>query len=346
MDVKNKNQEAIEAYLKYKQRSNRSRREEGITQGTLHNKRNYLEVLSQSLKNKPFKQATEEDILDHLDGYKQSSKNSQITVFRDFYRWLYKLEPEDRLPDCIRKIKPRSFDKDPVKAAEEVVSDEEYTMLLENASKPIHRAIIEALYVTGCRVDEIQSALVGDVVFDGTYTRVLVRESKTKTREVIYPGRAEHLLKWSETLCPYVGEKGMPLFAVKRGDKRVNKGYAWEFLNDLTRRIGMRHLKNHQFRHTRASRMLADGVPETHIKTLLGWSKDSQMLRVYDHNGIHQVEDHFNKRSTNVKPTYPLLQKQKEELEQQHAKKIADLEAKYERLMKLVNLDGQFDKLK
>ena len=341
MDVQMDNQAIIEAYLKYKQMNNNSRREDGISKGTLKNKRNCLQPLSNSMNHKSFKETTREDIENYLmtgqkkNEYKQSSKNSKIPILRDFYRWLFDLEEYDPLPDCIRKIKPRFFEKDPIKEAEKVISPEEYAILMENASKPIHRAILEAFWITGGRKEEIQTIRVGDVTFDGKYTRVIVRISKTKSREVIYPGRAEHLLKWSETLCPYVGQKNMPLFVVNHAGKgytHINRSYAWDVVNSLAKKVGIKHINVHAFRHTRASKLLADGVPETNIKTLMGWSKSSQMLKIYDHNGIKEVEEHFNERNTRVKPTYDLLEKQKQELETKHEQEIARVKAELEQM--------------
>jgi integrase len=235
---------------------------------------------------------TKEDIEDQLDGYKQTTKNQNIIVLRDFFRWLYDLEDGEPLPPCIKNIKPRAIEIDDVKYAERVVTPNEYASLLEHCNKPMHRALIEALWVSGGRKDEIQPLRVGDVSYDGNVTRILIRNSKTQSREIIHPGRAENLLKWTETLCPFVGQKDKPLFVSKLGGdyRQIHDRFAWDLLDDLCRRIPMRHIKPHDIRHTCATNYLKNGVPDTHVKTLMGWKKNSSMLRVYDHNGIKDYE--------------------------------------------------------
>jgi site-specific recombinase XerD len=326
------NKTVIEKFLKHKQACNNSKREEGISKKSLHLYQVSLEYLAADLK-KPFKQATEDDILSHLEKYKQRTKNRHIILFRDFYRWLYNLDEGEKLPDCIRKIKPRTIDIDDMKYAEKIITPEEYHLLLDHCNKPMQKAILEALWSFGARKEEIEMMRVGDVSYDGKDTKAVLRVSKTETREVIIENRAEHLLKWVESLCPYYGQKDKPLFVVKWGGeyKQIGLNYAWDLLDDLCTKAKMRHIKPHDFRHTCTTNHLKNGTPETHIKTLMGWKKNSNMLRVYDHNKIKDYKEWLDRKRSQTKPTYELLAKQKEELETSHEKQLQALNERLKR---------------
>lgn len=320
------NQTVIENFLKHKQKNNKSRRPDGLSKETIRVYRLNLEYLDKAIK-KPYKEMTREDIEDFLDGYKQSSKNTSILLFRDFFRWLYNLEDDEPLPDVIRKIKPRNIERDDVAYAERVITEEEYTLLLDNCNKPMHKAILEAFWITGGRKGEIQTILVKDVSYDGNDTKVVIRESKSKTRVVVNPGRAEHLMKWKESLCPVRENPDAPLFVTlwNGANKPLGRCFTWELVDGLCKKAKLRGICVHDFRHTYATRLLKQGVPDTHIKTLLGWAKNSNMLKVYDHNSIKDYQEWLDKRRVTTPPTFELLRKQKDELESKHEKQIQNL---------------------
>ena len=320
------NQLVIENFLNYKKKNNSSNREDGISPMTIHVYRMDLSALDKKIK-KPFKQMKQEDIEYFLDEYKQGTKNHYIPLFRAFFRWLYTLEEDDTLPDVIRRIKPRAIKKDEIAFSERVITPEEYNAIIEGCNKPMHRALIESLWISGARKEEIQNIQVGDVSYDGHYTTIKLRVSKTNTREVIHPGRAEHLLKWRETLSPFHDKPDELLFQtyLEGKYKPIDTSYTWEVLDAVCKRLHMRHVKVHDFRHTRATMLLREGIPDTHVKTLLGWTKNSSMLRVYDHNKIKDVKEWMDRKNRNIKPTYELLEKQKNELETKHERELQAL---------------------
>jgi site-specific recombinase XerD len=323
------NQLVIEEFLKHKENNNKSRREQ-ISPRTMNGYRRDLEGLIKTVNNKPFKDITQEDIESYLKGYKLSTKNHCILFFRDFFRWLYNLDEGDRLPDVVRKLKAKKVEVDDMAYSERVITPEEYNAVLEGCNKPMHKALFEALWITGARKEEIQTLRVGDVSYDGHYTSIKIRVSKTQSREVIYPNRAEHLLKWRESLSPVRDNPNEPLFQTRYGNgyRPIDSGYTWDILNTVCQRMKLRHIKVHDFRHTRATMLLKEGTPETHVKTLLGWTKNSSMLRVYDHNKIKDYKDWMDRKNRNIKPTYELLERQKKDLETKHEREIKELQEK------------------
>ena len=302
--------------------------------------RRTLGYLNDSI-NKPFKEATEDEIFKHLDKYKPRTRNFHIVLFREFYRFIFGLEDTDPLPNCIRKIKPRIIDINEVEYRKKVVTSEEYNLMLENCSNPLHKALLEAHWCFGSRKNALQSLLVGSVSFDGTFTRVIITEDKTDPREIAYKGRCEHLLKWRESLCPTRNNSDAPLFVVHKNNEtegkksyevdgeiyeQIKEDYAYDVFARVTKKAGLKHITSHDFRHTCATRLLKEGIPTTHVCSQLGWKKNTAMLKVYDHNNTKDYEDWLLQNSqTNVKPTYQLLEKQKEELESKHGKELQSL---------------------
>jgi len=319
------NQTIIEAFLKHKQQNTKSKRENGISENSLHVYALALGTLSKDI-DKPFKEATQEDILKHLEKYKQKTKNFKISLYHELYRFLFNLEDTDTLPDCIRKIKSRNFEIDEVKYREKLVTPEEYNLLLETCERPIHKAILEALWCFGSRKAGIQSLLVKDVSFDGVFTKLTIREDKTQPRDVVYKGRCEHLLKWVESLCPNKDTPDSPLFVtcIHGQYKPIADDYINGMLERLTERAGIKkHVRPHDVRHTVATRLLQEGTPTTHVCSQMGWKKNTAMLKIYDHNGSQEYQNYLLTSSqTNAKPTYELLLTQKKELQTVHETQI------------------------
>lgn len=334
-----KNEENINKYLEFKQMTNRSRKGV-ISRGTLKLYRVNLQYLEKALGNKSFKDATENDILETIKNKSPATKNNRLIVYRDFYRWLFNLDRQEPLPQFLKRLNLVRISKDDIEYRQKIISEAEYNKLLDFAFNPMYKAIIETLWITGGRKGAVQSIKSDGVSYDGKYTRIILWTSKTETREVIYPDRAEHLLLWAESLQPFRGEKGKPLFATKKNGadgenyKQINDQFAYNFLQRIAKNAGIRSIRPHDFRHTKISAMLKDGVPETHVKTLLGFTKNTDMLRIYDHNRLKDYEEWMMDHETDSKPTYQLLEKQKKTLEEKHDKEINKLQETMEKLQR------------
>lgn len=325
----------IEKYIEFKKINNRSKK--GIlSPKTQKLYQMNLGYLAKQLNGKTFKQTSENDIMDVLKDLKPRTKNSRIVIYRDFFKWLFDIDDYQPLPECIRRIKPVKIGIDDIKYRERVITEEEYDKLLKYAEKPLYKAILEALWVSGGRAVATQSIRSDGVWYDGEYTHIVLHQSKTDTREIIHPDRAEHLLLWAEDLQPFKGESGKPLFAVRKKGHgkyhkdseeyaKINDQYTGNFLRRLCEKIGIRHLKPHDFRHTFITNMLKNNTPETHLKTLAGFSKSTDMLKVYDHNKLKDYKEWLKDRKAESKPTYQLLEKQKKTLEEKHEKEIDSL---------------------
>ena len=70
------------------------------------------------------------------------------------------------------------------------------------------------------------------------------------------------------------------IFRNRSGEPLSSAG-AYLMVRRRGQQVGIEGLHPHAFRHLCATRLLGEGLNESHIRTLLGWSKSSQMLSRY-----------------------------------------------------------------
>ncbi len=329
-----KNGEVIQEYINF-----RTNVENINNENTLRLETITLETYSKHLKNKTFKQATEKDIINYLNGYGNKTKDHRITILKKFYRWIYDIEKGERLPDCVRRIKRTvrstlQYYND-LEYRERVVIEEEYYRLIDSARSLMHKAMIETLYCFGCRASELLSMNSQDVEYKDGVTRITVRQSKTIPREVLYLGRPEYLMKWYQNYQHFKGQDGKPFWTNSQKNKhnRYSISGLEKALKVICERAGIqRRITPHDFRHTAITNARKNGEKDTHIQTNFGLSKTSVMMGVYDHNKTKDFEDELKKRSKDIEPTYELLEKQKKTLEEKHDKEINKLKEAMKKL--------------
>ena len=277
----------------------------------------------QKFLNKPFKDATEEDVMKFLNLYKETTQNTIIGRLRPFYRWLFDIDNGDPLPACIKRIKNRKRDTN-IEYRERIITPNEYQRLIDFTSKPVHKAIIETLYLFGVRISELLSMTSTDVKYDGKNTKITIRESKTKTRDVLVKGRAEHLLTYFESYQLFKGQEGKPLWVGREG-KFTGAGILI-MIKRTAKHAGLkRNITNHDFRHTSITRDRNEGVPMTFIELKHGLVHGSLMMQRYDHNKTKDHEAWLNAKRGETPATYKALKEQKESLEQKHEREINNL---------------------
>lgn len=330
-----KNEELIKKYLQYRRDI-----EKKAIESTLEHNKKALTVLSRTI-NKPFKDATEADINKYLKLYSKSTYNNRLAIIKPFYKWLFKLDKSDKLPDCIRNFNsiPTKQLKKEATYKERVITEEELAKLIDCGRNPRDRAIFETLYYTGIREGELLSMNTGDAKYDGEFTRVTVRESKTVVREVVHQGRLNELMTYVENYHKYRDIPNKPLWVNDEGNRMGKDGVLYA-VKRATKKAGInRKITVHDFRHTSISNDRSKGIPLTHIESKHGLVHGSNMMSVYDHNKTSDYENYLKSRmSKEEKPTYEALQKQKETLERKHEKDIADQKKQIEALKEVLQV--------
>lgn len=298
------NDDIIEEYSKFLKLENKS-------SNTIHVTKCSLRKLSKDLK-KPFKEANETEIISHLNNLKSPlTRQIRLMLIKRFYRWLFKLN-DNELPDFLKRLKPIKYEKDEIKYRERVITENEYNLLIANANNLKHKAIMETLYKFGIRLSELLSMKVGDVFYDGQFTQITVRESKTKTRDVITHDRADFLMNWIEIAHSRKEDnKAYVFYATETNpNKKYTKNAVQKIIERITSKSGIqRKISPHDFRHTSITRARDNGIPNTHIETNHGLVKGSRQMITYDHNKLRDFKEWYNKRDEQTKPSYDRLKK-------------------------------------
>jgi len=188
----------------------------------------------------------------------------------------------------------------------------------------------------GVRANELLSINSDGVTYDGTFTRITVRTSKTETRDIIHKGRCNYLMTYVESYQPFKDQSGKPLL-IGYQQKRFTIDGLEQFIKSLCKKLELKLITPHDFRHTSISRDRANGVPITHIETKHGLVHGSQVMKIYDHNKTKDYEDWLNGKITETEETYETLKRKNEQL-------VAVEKEKYDKIDK-VNTH-LFDKIK
>jgi len=310
---------------------------EGLSPRTVKVQVCYLKMFAESLGNTTFKKATENDIIQFKKIFKPATQNTILAILGKFYRWHLNLDKDDRLPPCIRNTPKVKIQKDEISYRERVITEDEYQRILDNANGIVHKAIFETLYLYGVRVSELLSMSATDVSDDGEFVKIIVRESKTKTREIPYKGRPKYLMAWFESYQPFKGQKDKPLWinTFYKSNEKFTRGGILQSIARTARRAGIeRKINCHDFRHSSISRDRSNGVPITHIETKHGLIHGSSVIQIYDHNKSQDYENYLRGKKEERPETYEVMKRTKDTLESELRSQIQDLTKKNEELQK------------
>lgn len=177
------------------------------------------------------------------------------------------------------------------KLPEDILSEDEVTLMIKSATSIRNRALISVLYETGCRIGELVGIKIKDVVFD-EYGAVIIVDGKTGMRRI-------RIINSVPLLSQYLQEHRFrdditaPLFY--RYDKhyrtKLSEAGISKQLKETARLIGIKkRVYAHLFRHSRATH-LAKYLTEQELKVYFGWVGDSKMACVYVHLSGKDIEN-------------------------------------------------------
>ena len=183
--------EQIQALKEYKDfyENKESDKHRGFTNRatSLNNTLQVLRRLGAYLK-KPYKKATQKDLLDYLKfmrtKYKPSSIQSFKTHIRSFYRFLYGISKKHMYPevvDCPEFI-PRKVKN--TYAVRDLPTADEFRKVLDVCSDDRDRLILSLAYCEGLRAGEVITLKMKSVIRRDESLYLQIEKSKTKTREV------------------------------------------------------------------------------------------------------------------------------------------------------------------
>jgi hypothetical protein len=152
------------------------------------------------------------------------------------------------------------------------------------------KALISLLYDSGCRIGEILTLRMDDIVFD-EYGMILRVHGKTGNRSVRIVGDSISYLK---DYIKSKDDKDESLFTdLQKQNMHMPMKYygARKLLINLKARTGIeKRIYPHLFRHSRAS-LLASKVPEAPLESQMGWVHGSKMTSVYVHLSMRDQDN-------------------------------------------------------
>ena len=220
--------------------------------------------------------------------YTAWTKSDYKTILKRFYRWL--AGGEDYPPE-VRWIKPRIVGAKR-KLPEELLTEAEINRMMHAADFGRDRALILALYESGCRVGEIGQLSIRHVEFDEHGVRLIVR-GKTGMRRVRVVRAASYLRKWLE-VHPRADDPDSPLWLQLRGKSRggiMTRDAIARVLERAAKRARIRkRIHPHLFRHSRATNLAAK-LTEAQLKEMFGWTAGSDQAATYVHLSGRNVDE-------------------------------------------------------
>lgn len=209
-----------------------------------------------------------------------------ITGYKLFFRkfWIF-LNGEDIEKDAKALLKVKR-PKDNGKKPADLITEDEITKLIGAAHTLRDKAVIQLLYDSGVRSEELRTLRLNDIEFLGDRMRVKVN-GKTGSRVVVVLGDSMRILK--DYINAY-SIKGNDAWLFPGNDGFMTAATLQKILNVCSGRAGMRHVYPHLFRYSRAT-LLAKTVAEAPLESQMGWVHGSNMTRTYVKLSLRDQEE-------------------------------------------------------
>jgi integrase len=256
----------------------------------------YLSTLRRiaSLLNKPFKDATKDDIIDFVAkieqrDYSEWTKHDYKMILKKFFKWLSGCE--DEYPPEVRWIKIKSSIQNKLEK-KDLLTIDEIERIARSARNVRDKAFVWVYFESMRRLGEILTLDIGDVEFDelGARLRVNGKMGRDHGRIII---SVPVLSTWLN-MHPLRDNPNAPLWVTLDSKKNCNQlsySAARSVLKDCAKRAGIKkRVWLYLIRHSRitpASKVL----PHALLCATAGWKQGSRMPSVYIHLAGEDVDE-------------------------------------------------------
>ncbi|MBU0591932.1 MAG: tyrosine-type recombinase/integrase [Candidatus Micrarchaeota archaeon] len=257
---------------------------------------------------KPFKDATKDDLISIVGDLEANPRYAHQTKydFKVILKMIYKyVKGNDEVyPPEISWLR-QNMKKQRHKLPEELLSEEEVLKMANAADTIRDKAFILVLYETGCRIGEILTTKIKNVMFD-QYGAILRVTGKTGDRRVRIISSAPILANWID-IHPYKNDPESivwyPNATNRRNHRKVMKHQSvYVLIRKLANDAGVsKRVYPHLFRHSRATAM-AGKFTEAQMKEYFGWVQGSDMAATYVHLSGRDVDNTLLKLHGLAKP--------------------------------------------
>lgn len=245
---------------------------------------------------------------------KTSSAHTFATHVQAFLNWCYDGELPTNLKRALKVKKAAPPERRPITEAEfaALLQGIEESPVIKERIRAKARALVWVLWDSGMRLGEILALRRESVIIaaDGCATLSLPSDAKglkTGPRTIYVYESAEYIAAWLAA-HPSKDPKA-PLFpATYTPTYPMLNAAVTKMLNLLTKRMKIRHIHAHLFRHTRATRAAEAGWNEFEMNAYFGWIGGSRMASHYVHLAqLHlreRVKQDFEGRTRRPAPSY------------------------------------------
>lgn len=200
---------------------------------------------------------------------KPSSLGHRIKFIKSLFRWALD-------EGYIINRNPASKLKEPKmgKRIPKYLTEEEIELLREACQTPLHHALLEFFYSTGCRIQEVYKLNTTDI--DWSRRSVIVNGKGDKEREVYFSIKCKIWLeKYLKTRKQ--NENNIELFITERKPyRRMSIARIREVIKEIAKNSEVEtSVYPHKYRHSMATIMLNNGAPMEVIQQNLGHQKIS-----------------------------------------------------------------------
>lgn len=243
-------------------------------------------VLGSIDKIKPLDTCTESDLKDILGNLKVTEKTANLykVYIKNYFRW--RKEPEKIEWIKVKKVKTTIREDD-------LLTPDEIKKMLESSQNPRDSAIISILSESACRISEAVNLNINDLSPTDYGFKMRIRDGKTGGRDLALIISVPHLKNWLN-IHPLRNNTDSPLF-VNLGTRnhydRMSRFGSRKVIRTIAKNAGIeRRVYPHLFRHTTLTNLASDGMQESILRKLAGWTGSSDMPEVYIHVGNKDVE--------------------------------------------------------
>ena len=261
---------------------------DGLSKKTLYNYKLHLQRFHEYVL-KPVNFITTTDIRIYLaqisKNKKQSTLSTEVSILKSFFGWMHDEEIIEKNP--MKKIKQPKVSK----RLRSALTIEEVELLRDACKTTRQRALLETLYSTACRLDEIVKLNKDDISFNTMSARVVGKGDKER---IVYLSSKSKIY-----LEKYFHERidsNEALFVTSRKPfKRLGGRSIQREINNLGKLARIeKSIHPHILRHSFATHALQSGMTLDTIQRILGHT-DPSTTQIYSELNDSTVQQEYKK---------------------------------------------------
>lgn len=220
-------------------------------------------------------------------GVKNSTLASETDILRVFFKWLEDEEYINKSP--MRKIKTPKIEK----RVREALTKEEFEILRTGAKTLRQKALLELMYSTGCRLEEVENMKKTDIDWQRLQLNVIGKGNKERTVYINATAQV-HLKKY---IMGRLDDSDALFVTERKPIKNMGRRAIQREIDKISEQSGIKiNVFAHLIRHTFATHMINAGMSLTVLQEILGHDSPDTTL-VYAKLSNREVEHEYRKFS-------------------------------------------------